>query len=338
MFKTESKYVRILAIDGGGIRGIIPGMVLVRLEQKLQIKSGNPNARLADYFDLIAGTSTGGILTCGYLLPDEINPARPKYKAEDVVNLYLENGSSIFSIPLWHRIVTLNGLFGAKYPVKNIQKVFETYFKDIRLSQLLKPCLVSSYDTANRNVHLFTQHDAVKNPGWDYLVKNICRAASAAPTYFKSAHVKSLTGEYYTLIDGGVYVNNPALSAYSEAYHEEKVNPKEMLIFSLGTGFVHKSYPYKKVKKWGTISWIKPLIDVMMAGVSDVTDYELKQIFDAMEIPQQYVRINTELTDDIEPDMACATPENLKALKKLGEETAKKHENELDRIVEMLLA
>ncbi len=71
MAKTKQKLTRILSIDGGGIRGIIPGQILVILEEKLKKATANENARIADYFDLIAGTSTGGILACAYLCPDQ---------------------------------------------------------------------------------------------------------------------------------------------------------------------------------------------------------------------------------------------------------------------------
>lgn len=330
--------MRILSIDGGGVRGIIPGQILVSLEQKLQAKTGNPNARIADYFDLIAGTSTGGILGCGYLYPDGNTPARPKYSAQKVVDLYLENGTKIFSIPFWYKVKTLNGLLDAKYPVDNLEKVFKEYFAETKLSELLKPCLVSSYDITRRQVHLFTQHDAVQKPAWDFTLRSVCRSASAAPTYFKCAQVQSLVGETYTLIDGGVYVNNPALSAYSEAYHEDQTTTKEMVLVSLGTGFARKPYEYDKVKNWGMAEWVKPLIDIMMAGGSDVVDYELKQIFSGMDVSNQYLRINTELTPDINPDMADGSKANLEALRKLGTDTALKFEDELNKLVEMLIA
>src|SRR5512145_3175160 len=98
MAKSKRKLTRILSIDGGGIRGIIPGQILVKLEEKLKIKTGDENARIADFFDLIAGTSTGGILVCAYLCPDGNVPARPRFTASDVVNLYLERGNGIFNI------------------------------------------------------------------------------------------------------------------------------------------------------------------------------------------------------------------------------------------------
>lgn len=79
--------MRILSIDGGGIRGILPGLILVCLEEKLKIKSGNPNARLGDFFDLVAGTSTGAILSAAYLCPND--KGKPKFSAQEAVNFYL---------------------------------------------------------------------------------------------------------------------------------------------------------------------------------------------------------------------------------------------------------
>ena len=74
---------RILSIDGGGIRGIIPGQILIALERRLKTLSGDPTARIGDYFDLVAGTSTGGILTCVYLTPHPEKPARPRFSADN---------------------------------------------------------------------------------------------------------------------------------------------------------------------------------------------------------------------------------------------------------------
>ena len=91
--------IKILTIDGGGIRGIIPGMVLVMLEDKLQKASKNPEARISDYFDFIAGTSTGGILTCLLLAPEresEQTKRKARFSAKQAVELYLQNGKKIF--------------------------------------------------------------------------------------------------------------------------------------------------------------------------------------------------------------------------------------------------
>src|SRR4051794_8458418 len=99
---------KILSIDGGGIRGIIPGQVLVALEKKLQEKTGK-ESRLADYFDFFAGTSTGGILTCICLCPSENDPTKARFSAQEAVNLYIENGDDIFNVPFWKKVVSGGG-------------------------------------------------------------------------------------------------------------------------------------------------------------------------------------------------------------------------------------
>lgn len=340
MAETNSKMTRILSIDGGGIRGIIPGQILVILEEKLKARSGNPNARIADYFDLIAGTSTGGILTCAYLIPSQDNSGmevRPKFNATQVVDLYLKRGGDIFSVTLGHKIRTAGGILDEMYPAAQLEKALDEYFGDTKLSELIKPCLITSYDIKHRKGHFFTQHDAKQKKGWDFMVKEVARATSAAPTYFECSNIMSETEVSYPLIDGGVFVNNPTLCAFAEVYKEFKTAPDKMVILSLGTGFSKKEYDYDKAKSWGMVEWVKPLIDIMMSGVAEVVDYQLRQMFDATGISNQYLRINTELPIDVSPDMDEASPENLQALKELGTYTAQNFDTELDAFVELLV-
>jgi len=154
------KKITILSIDGGGIRGILPGVILAYLEQQLQEKTGNMVAHLCDYFDLLAGTSTGGILTCMYVTPDDDD--NPKFSAQDAVDLYLKNGSRIFSIPLGRRIMNWFGLFEAKYPVVNIEHILHTYLGEAKLSQALKPCMITAYEIFQRKTVFFNQVDTRK--------------------------------------------------------------------------------------------------------------------------------------------------------------------------------
>jgi uncharacterized protein len=340
MAERANKLTRILSIDGGGIRGIIPGQILVSLEEKLKKRTKNPDARIADHFDLIAGTSTGGILTCAYLCPDSNDPAktnRPKFNAQQVVNLYLERGHDIFNVPFKHKIKSAGGLVDEKYPAAAIEKALNDYFGDTKLSQLIKPCLITAYDIKRRQGHFFNQVDAAQDEGWNYLVKEVARATSAAPTYFECSEIKSLTGVTYPLIDGGVFVNNPTLCAYAEVHNKFNKTAKEMAILSIGTGFTRKEYDYNSAKDWGLAAWVKPLIDIMMAGVADVVDYQLKQIYHAVGTPQQYVRINQVLPIGVNPDMDDASTENLNALKELGTETAQIFNRQLDEFVELIV-
>jgi patatin-like phospholipase/acyl hydrolase len=146
----------------------------------------------------------------------------------------------------------------------------------------------------------------------------------------------------YPLIDGGVFVNNPSMCAYAEArkldFDEFRKKPtaKDMLILSLGTGGKDKPYYYKDAKDWGIASWLKPLIDIMMSGVSETVDYQLRQIYDAVGKPDQYLRIDPAL-GNASNEMDNASLENLNALKEAGNENAEKFDDKLDMIAEMLI-
>lgn len=271
--------LRILSIDGGGIRGILPGQILVALEERL--KSKNPSARIADYFDLIAGTSTGGILTCLYLFPEK-GGAQPKFSASEAVELYLERGDDIFDVSLWQGLSSGGGLWDEKYSENELERALKEYFGDLQLSQLLKPCLITAYDIRRRKTHFFKQHKAKDDQKHDFLVRDVARATSAVPTYFELPRVRSLSSppKRYPLIDGGVFANNPALCAYAEARQIFKKTAKDIFILSLGTATTEwncknqdereksqKPYHYNEAKDWGKFGWIRPVLDIMTQGL-----------------------------------------------------------------------
>lgn len=335
--------LRILSIDGGGIRGVLPGQVMIYLEKKIQERSGNPDARVSDYFELFAGTSTGGILTCLYLFPDEKNPSRPKYTASQAVDLYLKNGGEIFREELRHKIISLGGLTEEKYPADSIEKLLKEYFKDVKLNQLLKPCLITSYNINKRSTHFFTQHDACCDEAYNYRVWEVARSTSAAPTYFEPARAHAMNGVSYPLVDGGVFANNPAMCAYAEARQQFKrmdgsknVTASDMFMLSIGTGSMKRSYEYEKAKGWGALGWIQPVLDIMMSGASDTVDFQLKQIFDAIDSSNNYVRIDP-LLGEADTEMDNASDKNLQALKEAGIATTEKYKAELDRVADFLV-
>ena len=245
-----SKKIRILSLDGGGIRGIITCVILKYLEEQLQ-KHDNPDAKIGDYFDFIAGTSTGGLITALLLFPDGNKQA--KFSVEEALNLYAKKGNAIFSISFFEHLLNPFGLLKEKISDYNIEKQLEEVFGNLELKELTKPCLITSYDISARKAMLFTSHNAnhsIKN----FYVKDVCRATSAAPTYFEPAQINSLYKQQFTLIDGGVYANNPALCAYAEARKinfssilNDKQKPdyptiNDMIIISIGTGTVLKPY------------------------------------------------------------------------------------------------
>lgn len=334
----SAKKFRILSIDGGGIRGIIPGKILAAVEKHLQKATDDPDLRIADCFDMIAGTSTGGILSCIYLADDPSNPGRPRFTAEEAVGLYLDRGDEVFDLSLWRRILTLGQLRDEKYSADGIEEALDDYFGETRLRDLLKPTLITAYDMRNRHAHFFRQHRAHEER-MDFLVKDVARATSAAPTYFEPARVKSMSGVPFTLIDGGLFANNPAMCAYAEARRREEFrNPtaKDMVILSLGTGEVKKRYFYKDYKDAGLLEWVTPLLDIMMGGVAETTDYQMQKMFQAVKAPDQYLRINIELLDESTGAMDNASPENVARLESIGQEAADRHWKELTAFVEKL--
>ena len=347
-----SKKIRILSIDGGGIRGIIPGMILAALETALKKEAKDEEASISKYFDFVAGTSTGGILTCSLLLDD--GQGRPRYSALDAVKIYLDRGDEIFKVPVWKKIRSVKGISDEKYPATELEEALEDYFGPAQLSQLLKPALISAYDIRGANPFFFKSHRAKSgDPGHEFMVREVARATSAAPTYFECARVKAFNNEVYPLIDGGVFVNNPALCAYSEvrtmpfqdlrsgvaqrANADKYPKAENMIIVSLGTASSTSYYTYQDAKDWGMLQWIKPLIGIMMSGVSETVDFQLKQIFGTTKTPDHYIRIEPHL-GAADNAMDNGNPDNLARLKDAGEENAIRFEGVINNIAKLLVA
>jgi uncharacterized protein len=333
--------VAILSIDGGGIRGIIPGTILQVVEERIQEKTKNTNARLVDYVDFVAGTSTGGILGMGMLMPDPLEAGKPKFKMKEVVGLYLQYGAEIFKKPFGHNIRSFFGIREEKYPNGNLLKALNKYFGDVCLSELLKPCIFTAYDIENRNAFFFKQVKAKVDTAYDFYVRDLAQATAAAPTYFEAALIQSKFGEKFPLIDGGVFANNPAMCAYAEARKYtfgpiQNPTSKDMLLISLGTGSVKKPYLFQKARKFGLVQWIKPLIDIMMSGNSETVSHQLNWLFDASGNNEGYIRIEPKLhlassrMDDV-------SERNLTALKEAALKFVKDNPEKINNLVDKLI-
>lgn len=307
---------KILSLDGGGVRGIMPSLVLAEIEKRT-------GRNTSDMFDLIAGTSTGGILALGLTTPDY--EGRPKYAAQDLVSLYENKCSSIFCRSIWNKVRGAGNLLEEKYPSKFIDQVLHDYFGDSRLKAATTNVLVTSYDIENRQPYFFKSTKAVFDIERDHYMRDIARATSAAPTYFEPSRLG-----HRALIDGGVYANNPAMCAYVEA---KTLFPEEndFLVISLGTGEAIKEIPYDKAKKWGVIGWAQPILYTVFDGVSDTVDYQLSQI-----IPEgKYFRIQTVLTRESEP-MDKTDKNSIERLKSLAFNMIHENSDSIDRICEYL--
>ncbi len=306
----KGRPIRILSIDGGGIRGILPALVLDELERL----AGRPSAEL---FDLVTGTSTGALLGLALVSPDA--EGKPRFKAGDVARLYEIGGSRVFSRSVWHQVRAVGNLVDEKYPATGIEEMLERVFGELRLSRALIDTLVTAYDVERRKPFYFRSRGARDGEMDDFRMAEVVRAATAAPTFFEPAKLTSANGGgYHALIDGAVIAYNPALVAYVEA---RRLYPEaeDFLLVSLGTGQLTRGLPYDEVKDWGAARWVQPLFSLMCDGDSAVVDHQIGNILPPGPAgDQRYFRFQVRLESGSD-DMDDASPENLRLIRELGE-------------------
>jgi len=331
----KKKLIKILAIDGGGIRGIIPALILKALESKLKKKR-----HLAECFDIMSGTSTGGIIVL--LLNTPGANKEPKFRADDIVGFYQSFGPKVFYQSFWRRIITFNGWFGEKYSTKNLEESLLEYFGDTRLRHSISSLIIPAYDISQDDIIFFKTEKAQLDLARDFYFKDIARATSAAPTYFYPAKIKDIIQQKsYDLVDGGVALNNPTLSA---SVHAIKLFGKDndFLVVSLGTGTNYGapqgklSYGGKKViKSGGKADWAESIVPVMMYAANDAVDYQMNELFANDDGIKKYFRFQPILSSE-HVEMDDTNPDNIKALILYAEDIIKTNDKELTYIASVL--
>jgi uncharacterized protein len=313
--------VKVLCIDGGGIRGLIPALVLAEIEQRT-------GRRAAEMLDLIAGTSTGGILACGLTRsgPD----GRPLYSAEDLAGIYVEEGPKIFHRSLLKRIFSLEGWIDERYEDDGLNAALDHYLADASLSDTLTDVLVTAYEIHDRFAFFFRSARARNNPTYDFPLVRVARATSAAPSYFEPAEVTDAAGaRMYPLIDGGVYAINPSMCAYADVTTGGHAADLELML-SLGTGSHTRAYTFEETRSWGQLEWARPVLDMVFDGVADTIDFEARSL-----MGDRYIRLQTELTIASD-DLDDASPSNLAALRQEAEKLIAASDEEIERACEIL--
>ena len=302
---------------------------------EIERRTGKP---VAEIFDLVAGTSTGGILALALTMRGE--DGGPAWSAEQLLALYEEEGDRIFERSVWDRIRSAGGLLDEKYPSDGMEQAFRTYLGEARLSEALTEVLVTAYEIEQRTTFFFKSAKARTDPRDDFALRDAARATSAAPTYFEPVRIeRGGPRPYLALVDGGVFANNPAMCAYAEALKDNTgapppqrpAHPKEILLLSLGTGELTRALPYDEAKDWGLAEWAKPILDVVFDGVSDATDHHLEQILGR----DHYFRFQTRL-DRANDDMDDASPQNIHMLKQEAEQLLKEEGDRFEALFAQL--
>jgi len=325
---------RILSIDGGGIRGIVPAVVLDYLEKSLQQLSNNPDSRLCDYFDLFAGTSTGSMIIAGLLAPDENN--RPLFTAKDIVGLYFENAESIFEGSILHDIKSVAGLLNVKYNPEGIEYIFNRHFPETELKDLLKPTLIPTYDLTRGKNYFFRQQKALVSERHNYYLKDVLRCATSAITYFPPKHISTVDKKgQRCFIDGGIFANNPALSAYAEfRYHNPKLLAKDTMMLSLGTGKEDVHLDCKETQNWGTLEWREPADNLFANAAAEANHYQLSAVYDRRS---NYFRLDTFFDGDDKSSLDNTSKDYLDCLYYLGEKIIQKNKQTIKAFAQQLI-
>lgn len=349
----------ILSIDGGGIRGLIPAVVLHALEAKLKAKG--KDEPLHRYFHMIAGTSTGAIIAAGLTCPGSPDPKQPVATAKQLVDFYRQLGPEIFDRNLMQRVWRGFGLTEELYsaaPLENI--LIKLLGSDTLIKNALTKVLITGYDIHDRQAVFMTnadrEHENIRF--WQAV-----RGSSAAPTFFEPALVDDLgtlvngTAKTIPMIDGSMFANDPALAAYIE---QKKISdPKdEIVMLSLGTGQASRKIPYNQAKGWGATGWISPfndtpLISVFLQGQASTVSYQLNKLLngDFAKLKDgstvfrksdrqklRYFRIDGALTgpeigpNDALDDASTGPNGNLAKLEAFGEKLATLHDDVLEEI------
>lgn len=309
---------RVLSIDGGGTRGIIPATILASIEER----TGKP---IAELFDLIAGTSTGGILTLGLTTPDKNGKA--KYSAKQLCDLYEQNVRHIFQRPKsWW-----GNLLGPKYRSFALQQVLKDTLGDTRLKNTLCDVLVPCYDIEHRLPYIFQTRLAKQDPEADFLVRDVALAASASPTLFYPVRIPRAraTGRSICLVDGGVFANNPALSALAEVKSLANTEDDDCFIVSIGTGKSTRPLSDEFVSLWGYVQWSRPMLELVMESNSESVHEQINALLKTIHSPTYY-RLQVEIPDDSNHAIDDASRSNVRALAKAARQFCLDKQNNLD--------
>lgn len=317
---------RILAIHGGGIRGIIPALVLEELERRT-------GKRVCRLFDLIAGTSTGGILALGLVAPDA--RGEPRYAATQLVELYEREGRRIFSRPLLHWLRSLGNLLGPKYPPDSLEAVLHRYFGETPLSQALTEVVITAYDLVKSDPWFFRRRRAQESPmTHDFPMRVVARGTAAAPTFFPPLCLRGESPRGHALVDGGMFANNPAMCAYVDAMTRTPA-PRDVVLVSIGTGQLERPVLCRRARGWGLIRWAKPALEVMFDGVSDTVDHQLRRLLIRPDGTRGFFDFQLRL-DEGNTEMDDTSSENMADLRRKAAQLIANRRAELEAVVPLL--
>lgn len=291
----------ILSIDGGGIRGIIPATILAHIEAAT-------NKPISQLFDLIAGTSTGGILAMGLAKPDR--SGQPQFTARQLCEVYTREIPHIFRSPQswWGNLIT------PKYRSHALQRALTECFGDCRLSNALTDVLIPCYDIQHRVPHVFKSRPTRAKDADDWRMVDVALATCASPTLFHPVRIAQSPGRrLLSLVDGGVFANNPAISALAELKFLYPDPEDQVFMVSIGTGKSTRPLSDAIVNLWGYVQWSRPMLDLVMESISESVHEQIQHLLPVTHY-QQYYRLQVALPEHTKHAIDNASVKNIETL------------------------
>lgn len=334
----ENTKFRILSIDGGGIRGLIPAKVLAELETELE--RAEPGKKLYEHFDLICGTSTGAILAIAIALG---------IPAKELVKFYKENASIIF--PKWYlKIIPrkCRAVITSIYSNKHLRKKLEEVYSDANggkpplIDDLKVNVCIPTFNGTDGQINVIkTRHLPEYKRDYRLPAHDVALSSASAPMYFPP-HTFSFSNQHgsgvnVNMIDGGIFANNPSLIGILEATEKLGHEFSKIHLLSLGTGrgkHVIKT-GWKPKDMW---YWLLPkprLLDIILDSQAQITEQYIafiKRLVAKQNNDFDYLRIQYDMGGDT-IDLNASGRKDLQRLEAIGDELAKNNLNNILKFI-----
>ncbi|TVU47702.1 hypothetical protein EJB05_07309, partial [Eragrostis curvula] len=333
--------VCVLCVDGGGggLRALLAGRALAHLEAALRRASGDPDARVADYFDLAAGTGAGGVFAA--MLFSTHSRGAPLFHADDAWRLVADHAPRLFRAPPGGSSASSLFRRAKKRPLAAPTAALEasmkaTFGAELTLRDTIKPVLISCYDLKTSAPLVFSRADALENESYDFRLCDVGRAAWSEAGRFEPAEVASVDGATScAAVDGGPTMGSPAAAAITHVLHNKHEFPfvrgvEDLLVLSIGgcsgggAGAAAEA-DLRRMRRWGSKEWTRPIARIAADGAADLVDHAVARAFGQCR-SSNYLRIQAkrETMPPCRPDGEYdPTPANVSALLAAADEMLK---------------
>lgn len=276
------KPFKILSIDGGGIKGLYSSKILEHFEEEFQ-------CNLVEYFDMICGTSTGGVLGLALSL---------KIKATEISRIYEEKGALIFPSQSKLKGIYKKVFRGGKYDDEALKNALEATFGDYKIGDSHCLLCVPSYSLTDARPFVFKYDHKEGNLSRDNMARyvDVALATSAAPTYFPLAEIQNYDNKQF--VDGGIYANNPSIVGFIEALtyfvgEDKEYDEAQILSISSLTNTIGKKTRLTRYRAF--LDWRDELFHAMLIGQAKFIDYFMLKVHEINAIPVKHIRVPSEV-------------------------------------------